>query len=152
MKTILVPIDFSPVSKVVLAQAIALARDCRGKIVLAHVVTLPAPFIDYGMMNFDASDLITASQASAKKLLARWRERAERSQVPLKTVECVGLAAVEIVRLARKLRVDYIVLGSHGHTAFYDLLVGSTAAGVLKHAPCPVVVVPARKISAARRR
>jgi universal stress protein A len=34
------------------------------------------------------------------------------------------------------------VLGSHGHTAFYDLLVGSTAAGVLKHAPCPVVVVP----------
>jgi nucleotide-binding universal stress UspA family protein len=36
-------------------------------------------------------------------------------------------------------------MGSHGHTAFYDLLVGSTTQGVLKKAPCPVLIVPAEK-------
>jgi hypothetical protein len=37
----------------------------------------------------------------------------------------------------------HYVIGSHGHTAFHDLLVGGTASGVLKRATCPVVVVPA---------
>jgi nucleotide-binding universal stress UspA family protein len=37
---------------------------------------------------------------------------------------------------------DLIVLGSHGHGAFHDALVGSTSQHVIRHAPCPVVVVP----------
>jgi len=36
-----------------------------------------------------------------------------------------------------------IVMGSHGHGALYELLVGSITQGVLKAAKCPVVVVPA---------
>jgi nucleotide-binding universal stress UspA family protein len=36
-------------------------------------------------------------------------------------------------------------MGSHGHGAFYDLLVGSTTQGVLKRATCPVVIVPTSK-------
>lgn len=43
-----------------------------------------------------------------------------------------------------RLAADAIVLGSHGHGALYDLLVGSVAEGVLRRAPCPVVVVPSR--------
>ena len=40
---------------------------------------------------------------------------------------------------------DMIVLGSHGHGALYKLLTGSVAAGVLKAARCPVLVVPATR-------
>ena len=50
-----------------------------------------------------------------------------------------------IVEQAEKSRADYIVMGSHGHTAFYDLLVGSTTHGVLMRAKCPVLIVPAAK-------
>jgi nucleotide-binding universal stress UspA family protein len=32
-------------------------------------------------------------------------------------------------------------MGSHGHTALHDAFVGSTTGRVLKHAPCPVVIV-----------
>ena len=46
---------------------------------------------------------------------------------------------------AKKLGADYIVMGSHGHTALYDLLVGSTTHGVLMRAACPVVITPAQK-------
>lgn len=40
------------------------------------------------------------------------------------------------------LDAELIVLGSHGHGAFHDALVGSTSMHVIRHAPCPVVVVP----------
>jgi len=40
------------------------------------------------------------------------------------------------------LDADLIVLGSHGHGAFHDALVGSTSLHVIRHAPCPVVVLP----------
>lgn len=37
---------------------------------------------------------------------------------------------------------ELIVVGSHGHGAVHDKLVGSTSERVIHHAPCPVVVVP----------
>ncbi|MBI4621943.1 MAG: universal stress protein [Verrucomicrobia bacterium] len=43
---------------------------------------------------------------------------------------------------AEKNAADFIVMGSHGHTALYDLVVGSTTHGVLRRATCPVVIVP----------
>jgi nucleotide-binding universal stress UspA family protein len=46
---------------------------------------------------------------------------------------------------AKQVSADYLVMGSHGHTALYDLLVGSTTHGVLLRAPCPVVITPSPK-------
>ena len=53
-----------------------------------------------------------------------------------------GSAVSAIVAKASEIDATYIVMGSHGHTALYDLLVGSTTHGVLKSSPCPVVIVP----------
>jgi nucleotide-binding universal stress UspA family protein len=39
---------------------------------------------------------------------------------------------------------DLIVMGSHGHGALYEFLVGSVTSGVLKGAKCPVLVIPAK--------
>jgi len=44
------------------------------------------------------------------------------------------------------------VMGSHGHTALYDLLLGSTTHGVLFRAPCPVVIVPPKRPRARARK
>jgi nucleotide-binding universal stress UspA family protein len=49
------------------------------------------------------------------------------------------------VETAERLRASYIVMGSHGHTAFFDLLVGSNTHGVLRRSSCPVLVVPPAK-------
>jgi nucleotide-binding universal stress UspA family protein len=51
---------------------------------------------------------------------------------------------VEIIcETAQAIGADMIVLGSHGHTALYELLVGSVSEGVIRHARLPVTVVPA---------
>jgi nucleotide-binding universal stress UspA family protein len=53
----------------------------------------------------------------------------------------VGDAADAICRVADRLRVDVIVVGSHGRTGIGRLLLGSVSEHVVRHAPCPVLVV-----------
>ena len=80
-------------------------------------------------------------------LLSMAREQLRgREDLPEATLEGIvqltGAPVPLILEQAKALAADYIVMGSHGHTAFYDLLVGTTTHGVLKKAPCPVLVVP----------
>ncbi|MEQ1850730.1 MAG: universal stress protein [Chthoniobacteraceae bacterium] len=53
-----------------------------------------------------------------------------------------GVAYDEIVVAARKLKVDLIVIATHGRSGLMRALMGSTAERVARHAPCPVLVVP----------
>ncbi len=144
MKTILVPIDFSPVTKAVVDEAESLAQSCKGRIVLLYVVQPPVLVAEYGGVIEDVVPLVEAAEKAANQLLAKWRDHFSGGSVTAKAVKVEGFPAKEIVEQARAHGADYIVMGSHGHTAFYDLLIGSTTSGVLKKAPCPVVVVPAR--------
>jgi nucleotide-binding universal stress UspA family protein len=144
MKTILVPIDFSPVTKAVVDEAIALAQSSKGRIILLYIVQPPVLVAEYGGVIEDVVPLIEAAEKAATQLLAQWRDYLKESEVTTKTLKIEGFPAKEIVVQAKSLEADYVVMGSHGHTAFYDLLIGSTTSGVLKKAPCPVVVVPAR--------
>jgi nucleotide-binding universal stress UspA family protein len=45
---------------------------------------------------------------------------------------------------ARRLKVELIVVDSHGHGLLFDALLGSVSAAVLRHADVPVLVVPVR--------
>ena len=45
---------------------------------------------------------------------------------------------------AKRLGSEYIVVGSHGHGAVYDVLVGSHSAALMRKSPVPVLVVPTR--------
>lgn len=51
-----------------------------------------------------------------------------------------------IVAAASDEAADYLVIGTEGRSAIQDLILGSTANGILRRAPCPVVVVPAGKV------
>lgn len=49
----------------------------------------------------------------------------------------------EILKAATALRVDLIVMVTHGHEGFLDAIRGNTTERVLHEAPCPVLAVPA---------
>ena len=53
----------------------------------------------------------------------------------------VGLPAAEILRLAEKLDVGLIVMGSRGLGGIRRALMGSVSDSVVRHAHCPVLVV-----------
>jgi nucleotide-binding universal stress UspA family protein len=53
----------------------------------------------------------------------------------------VGDVASTICRVADELAVDVIVLGSHGRSGLKRLFLGSVSEHVVRHAPCPVLVI-----------
>ncbi|MFY9923520.1 MAG: universal stress protein [Opitutaceae bacterium] len=143
MKTILVPIDFSDVTNRVLEKAVELARALTGRLVILHVIQPP--------VNLSASDPIlientaritVAAEKAADKHLDRLRKTLLADFDAVEVLRVTGAPVAQILEQASGLPADYIVLGSHGHTAVYDLLVGSTAHGVLKKSSCPVIIVP----------
>lgn len=144
MKTILVPVDLSPVTKQVIADAAVLARAFRpARVVLLHVTKPVAVIADYTASRERIDELTALSAAAAAKELAVLQGTLQRTDLTVDVVSVTGSPVPLIVEHAKRLRADYVVIGSHGHSAFYDLLVGSTAGGIMKRAACPVVVVPA---------
>ena len=152
MKTILTPIDFSGITDAVVAAAATLARTQEGRVVLLHVSQPPIITSEYAPYLENISEIAAVSEKASAKQLNRLAERLQQAGVAVETVQLNGVPVTEILAQAEQVKADYLVLGSHGHTAFYDLLVGSTTHGILLKAPCPVVVVPAKHAGAAASR
>jgi nucleotide-binding universal stress UspA family protein len=143
MKTILVPIDFSKVTDSVVAEAAGLARCLDARLILLHVTEPKVAVVDFAVVALSVAQVNEAAvKSAAARLEPLQRQIADRG-VPAEIRSVSGLPAEEIPAQASALGADYVVIGSHGHRAIYDVLVGSTTSGVLKRAACPVVVVPA---------
>jgi len=144
MKTILAPIDFSTATDGVIEAAVTLARATQSRIVLLHVVQPPVITSDYGLALENFQEAIDISEKHSAKRLAEITEvlRVRQPELPVETQLLNGPPVIEILDAVKKYDAAYIVMGSHGHNAFYDLLVGTTTHGILRKATCPVVVVP----------
>jgi universal stress protein A len=147
MKTLLVPIDFSAASGSLLQTAISLAQSLGARLVLLHVLQPVAPIGDPMMMPDMAqvASMQKAAEQDARAQLARAVESVAAQGAAVESEFRDGPASAIILERASALPADLVVMGSHGHTALYDLLLGSTSHAVLKKSPCPVVIVPSKK-------
>ena len=143
MKTIVVPIDFSKSTAAVIAAATSLAAAMDGRIVLLHVVQPLIITSDYGLSMDNFQETVVSSEKFAARRLADLSESLRAKGIKnVDTAQISGPSRAGIVEQAKILKADYIVMGSHGHTAFYDLVIGSTTQYVVQKAHCPVVIVP----------
>jgi len=140
LRKILVPVDFSECSRKALHYATALAKQCQAEILLLHVLEMPP----IPVQAFETAFLEAPAEESVEKELSEWQAQVG-STAPVKTLVCSGSASPEIVRTADENNMDLIVIGSHGRTGLARLLLGSTAERVVRHAPCPVLVVRERE-------
>lgn len=142
-KTILVPVDLSEATVQVCTAARDLALALDARLLIAHALapdSLASSY--YALSAFEVTAFtgdVRRRTAEKMQSLGRWFRR---SVPQTKIIIHTGMAAATILRLARLARVDYIVLGSHGHTAAYEMLAGGVAHAVIRRAPCPVVLVP----------
>lgn len=144
MKIILTPIDFSPVTPLVVDEAVKLAQVLSGKVALLHVARVPPATSEYAMDSASMAELTLAIERDADRQLTEYQGGVRRRGVPVESLRSTGSPAAVILEQSRALSADYIVMGSHGHTAFYELVMGGTASTVTRSAACPVVIVPAR--------
>lgn len=152
MKTILAAIDFSPATALVVASASSLARSVDGRVVLLNVTPPPPVVAEPGGFGAEVVRMSEAATETAIQELERLEDALEEENIHCDIIHQTGDPVVIILEQARKLGAEYVVLGSHGHTALYELIVGSTAGAILRHSPCPVVIVPRQRTTTTRTR
>ena len=143
MKTILVPIDFSDVSNLVVDTAGKFAAAFESRIVLLNVAEPEPDFVGFEPGPPTVRMAVARDFKVEHQQLEKFKARCQAVGGEVTALHIQGPIVEKIIHEAGEQQADLIVIGSHGHGALYDLLVGSVTQGVIKEARCPVVVVPA---------
>jgi nucleotide-binding universal stress UspA family protein len=136
-RTILHPTDFSRPAEEAFQLAASLARDHGARLVVLHVTPAAAEFSSATEEVRACKDHLWDEFYRLEKIDPRIRE----VRLECKFVE--GDPVDEILRVAKDIDCDLIVMGTEGRTGLGRLLMGSVAEKVLRRAPCPVLTVKA---------
>lgn len=136
-KKMLVAIDLTEEAPQVLHKAKALADAQDAELVLLHVVE-PVGYAYGGDIPMDLSELQDQLDKAAREQLAKYGE--EYGIPASNQMVTVGRPESEVHRLVKEHQVDLVIVGSHGRKGF-QLLLGSTANGVLHGTECDVLAI-----------
>jgi nucleotide-binding universal stress UspA family protein len=139
--------DFSSASRPAMAKALALARQNRAALWIVHALPplIMAAATDVAYLpagTYEALD--RGARQDARKRLDALARRAKQAGVRATPLVLDGTPAEQIPRLARRVRADLLVLGTHGRSGLPKAFLGSVAERVVRLAPCPVLTVRGR--------
>jgi nucleotide-binding universal stress UspA family protein len=150
MKTIVALVDLSDLTFKVLKLTHTLATALHSQVIILHVVGKEPVVVDVGLaapviMQDPSPELV---KNHFEKLL-EMRDSLVKFGVHTTVKQLQGASVDTVLDETRRLEADMIILGSHHHSTFYRLLVGTVTDDVLKRAHCPVLVVPSDVAAAA---
>lgn len=142
-KRILVPLDDSEGARRALELAVRSSQASGGKIRLVHYIDVQAfpNSLGYG------DPVIQSAQRYAQSFLDRKKAELEAAGIAVETKLCLPIGkrlGQCISQEATAWSADLIVLGSHGRKGIGRVLLGSGAEQIIREAPVPVLVVPAK--------
>jgi nucleotide-binding universal stress UspA family protein len=143
-RKILVPTDFSECSMKGLVYAKAFAKRFKSKITLLNSVHFQYYVASDEYARYDLPRLMQYVEKSAREQMRDLVRKTDRSGLKVEASLQTGHPGQQICEHARDSDVDLIVISTHGTTGFKHLLLGSVAEYVVRHAHCPVLVVPTR--------
>jgi universal stress protein A len=138
-KIILVPIDFSRESEKALRYAASFAKLFGARLALLHVAEpMTPPDFEWFPLAVDEEKYLAACRDHLASIVAR--HKIDPAILESATVS-QGRAFHEITDVAGTLKASLIIISTHGYTGVKHVLLGSTTERVVRHAPCPVLVV-----------
>lgn len=146
-RTVVVPLDGSEVAEAALPWAVALARLFGAGLALLRVVELPT--FSEGLA--PRTTELEAAEVEAQRYLEGVGQALRRDGLELICAVRLGAPAVTIAAYARELGSSLVAMATHGRSAMARLVYGSVAAGVLREATVPLLLVPVRGLEAGRR-
>lgn len=152
MKRILIAIDYHPVSEKVVEAGYKLAQQMGAEVCLLHVmanvnyynVDYPT-FMGYSGYNEMAVNLEIASEM--REVVEGFLKTAA-SHLDDESVEThlsEGDAAPAILEYSKTWNADLLVMGTHSHSVWEKLLMGTVASSVLEETEIPIYMVPVKK-------
>lgn len=146
LKTVLVPVDFSKFSYKAVRYAAHMAEQFGARVKLVHVVEPKLYPLDFFVVPPEMEDAnIRLTRAARDRLQAIASELQGKYGVPADPVLLHGDPLTEITRYANSANADLIIIATHGYTGLKHVYLGSVAEKIVRHAPCPVLVVRERE-------
>lgn len=138
MPKILIPIDFSPVSKTVYFYGKKLSEQLQADITVIHVIQHVFTSMD-GLMLDQIDALLAAAEARLNHFIEEQGLDNDKQQV-VKVVR-FGAAGFTIADYANDQQFDYVVTGMRNHHNFLERILGTTSTIITKNTSCPVLLI-----------
>lgn len=139
---ILVPVDGSPTSNRAVQEAVKLAQLLDSQLELVHVYEDIVYLISKDYISYE--ELQRTVRSCGEKILAEAEMLVKEAGLEAET-RIIQASKERVVQLlvaeAERWQADLIVIGTHGHTGFSRLLLGSVAEGLVRIAPIPVLLI-----------
>jgi nucleotide-binding universal stress UspA family protein len=137
LEKILVCTDGSDASKGAVAGGLALAGWCGSKIFFLQVLEF------YPELEAQAPDIVAQKEIEVRRHLEYCRDQALKAEMPVETMVRRTESSYEaIIEVAEEIKPDMIVMGRHGRSRFFRLMMGNVVARVIGYSPFNVLVIP----------
>ena len=138
---ILTAIDFSESSDFAFEYALTLATQFHAELTILHVINEPVDLRGFYVPHVSFENLEKEIEEGAQQMMVKFCATHITDFTDYETLIVTGIPYEEILKLAEKNQVSFIVLGTQGRSGIDHLLFGSTAERVVRKALCPVVTV-----------
>lgn len=155
MKKILIAMDYNPSAQKVAEEGYALAKSLNAKPVLLHVISDLNYYssIDYspvmgfgGFSSVIAGHNYTIGEMKNAAQVYLYKSKQHLGDNRIQTVVSSGDYAEAILKTAKELNVDVIVMGTHSRRGLEKIFLGSVAEKVLRHSVVPLFIIPTKDI------
>ena len=143
--SVLMAVDFSPVTDRQLQAVRHLAEGRTLEIYLIHVAEPDPDFVGYDAGPDVVRDQVAAEVRREHRQLEEMARALSSETISVTPLLVQGPTVETLLEEAAKLKVGLIVVGSHGHGAAYDLVVGGFSNKLIRKSPVPVLVVPSAR-------
>jgi len=154
MKKVLIAIDYDPTALKIAETGFALAKTMKAEVILLHVIADITYYssLEYspitGFLGFSSNDVLHFLDANGlKKATKHFLEKIKKhlGDVSIQTIVKEGDFAETILKTAKTLHADIIVMGSHSRRWLDEILMGSVTEKVLHHTSIPLFIIPTKK-------
>lgn len=144
IKKVLIALDYDETSQKVAEVGSSIAKAMTAEIILLHVISeQPVYYSAYTYMVEYQVEFVEDLKISIQKFLDKAKKHLGDESI--QTILKEGEIAETILKTAKELNVDVIVMGSHSRKWLDDIIMGSAAKDVLKKTTIPLFIVPTKK-------
>jgi len=138
MNSIVLGVDSSNGSRAAVRWTANLAREAGARVVAVHVMPR-SELWTIAAFQVDAAPIVDELRTL---LDGAWTAPLRKASVPCTTRFVRGDPAIELLRVATRLKAMMLFIGAKSHSSAHDLIVGGTVHKIINRSTVPVVVVP----------
>jgi nucleotide-binding universal stress UspA family protein len=154
LKIVLIALDYDPTAQKVAEVGFSMAKAMNAEVILLHVISDPIYYssVEYSpIMGFNGfMETAQLQLDSVDSLKIASQQFLDKSKLHLgdKTIQTMvkeGELSESILKSAKELKADIIVMGSHSRRRLDEIIMGSVTEKVLHHTSIPLFIIPTKK-------